>query len=132
MRDHTFPSGIRPPILSLNKAHIPSRTAAGASGAAAPAAAAAGAAAGASAFVGENPPHKLLFVENLPHATTAEMLTMLFQQFPGFSEVRMVPNKPGIAFVHFETDSHAGVAKSGMDGFKIMPENPIKVTFAKR
>ena len=29
------------------------------------------------------------------------MLSMLFQQFPGFAEVRMVEAKPCIAFVEF-------------------------------
>lgn len=28
-------------------------------------------------------PHNVLFVENLPEATSASMLAMLFQQFPG-------------------------------------------------
>lgn len=77
-------------------------------------------------------PNKLLFVEDLPHATTAEMLTMLFQQFPGFAEVRMVPAKPGIAFVEFEGEAQAGVAKAGLDGFKITPENSMSVSYAKR
>jgi hypothetical protein len=57
---------------------------------------------------------------------------MLFQQFPGFSEVRMVPAKPGIAFVDFENDVQSGVARAGLDAFKITPEHSIKVTFAKR
>lgn len=33
------------------------------------------------------PPNKILFVQNLPEATTDQMLSMLFSQFPGFSEV---------------------------------------------
>ena len=36
----------------------------------------------------ENTPNKLLFVQNLPHSTTSDMLKMLFDQFPGFVEVR--------------------------------------------
>ena len=35
-------------------------------------------------------PHKILFVQNLPGATTDAMLAMLFQQFPGYKETRMV------------------------------------------
>ena len=35
-----------------------------------------------------NMPNKILFVENLPEGTNEAMLTMLFQQFPGFVEVR--------------------------------------------
>lgn len=34
------------------------------------------------------PPNKILFVQNLPEASTDAMLGMLFQQFPGFKEVR--------------------------------------------
>jgi U2 small nuclear ribonucleoprotein B'' len=33
-------------------------------------------------------PNKILFVQNLPHATTDAMLELLFQQFPGFKEVK--------------------------------------------
>lgn len=84
------------------------------------------------------PPHasganKVLFIENLPDATNATMLAMLFQQFPGemaaawlamicsllcgargnfttiphppgYIDARMVPGKPGIAFVDFQND----------------------------
>ena len=39
--------------------------------------------------VGAEPPNKILFVENLPEATNSQMLSMLFQQFPGFKEVRV-------------------------------------------
>ena len=35
-------------------------------------------------------PNKILFVQNLPAATTDAMLAMLFQQFPGYVETRMV------------------------------------------
>ena len=38
--------------------------------------------------VGAEPPNKILFVQNLPEATNSQMLSMLFQQFPGFKEVR--------------------------------------------
>lgn len=37
--------------------------------------------------VGAEPPNKILFVQNLPEATNSQMLSMLFQQFPGFKEV---------------------------------------------
>lgn len=53
-------------------------------------AAAAGGGGGGPAASGSAPPNKLLFVQNLPEATTGQMLTMLFQQYPGFMEVRVV------------------------------------------
>jgi len=37
---------------------------------------------------GQAPPNKILFAQNLPEATTGQMLSMLFQQYPGFMEVR--------------------------------------------
>ena len=39
---------------------------------------------------GDAAPNKILFVQNLPAATTDAMLAMLFQQFPGYTETRMV------------------------------------------
>ena len=46
---------------------------------------------------GVEPPNKILFVQNLPPATNAQMLSMLFQQFPGFREVRHVHAAPLLA-----------------------------------
>ena len=59
------------------------------------------------------------------------MLSMLFQQFPGFKEVRMVEAKPGIAFVEFETETQASVALSGLQGFKINPTHSMTLSYAK-
>ena len=78
------------------------------------------------------PPNEILFVQGLPGATTAAMLSMLFQQFPGFKEVRMVEAKPGIAFVEFETDTQASVALSGLQGFKINPTHSMTLAFAAK
>jgi len=78
------------------------------------------------------PPNNVLFVENLPDKTTEMMITMLFQQFPGFREARLVPNKKGIAFVEFSTDLEAGVAMNGLQGFKVTPENLMVISFAKK
>ena len=49
-------------------------------------------------------PNKILFVENLPDASTTEMLSMLFKQFTGFREARLVAARPGIAFVEYENE----------------------------
>ena len=77
-------------------------------------------------------PHRILFVQNLPEASTPEMITTLFEQFPGFQEARLVPAKPGIAFVEFGDAAQAGVALSGLHGFKITPEKAMHVTFGKQ
>lgn len=78
------------------------------------------------------PPHKILFVQNLPEDSTKEMLTMLFQQFPGFMEVRMVEARPGIAFVEFENEMQSSVAMQNLQDFKITPTKPMQITYAKQ
>lgn len=82
--------------------------------------------------VGAEPPNKILFVQNLPEATNSQMLSMLFQQFPGFKEVRMVDARPGIAFVEMENDMQASVAMQGLQNFKITPSHAMNITFAKQ
>ena len=77
-------------------------------------------------------PNQILFVEKLPDQVNEMMLNMLFQQFPGFNEVRLVPGKAGIAFVEFGSDAQAGVAMAGLQGFKVTPTNLMKITYAKR
>jgi len=77
-------------------------------------------------------PNQILFVENLPDQVNEMMLSMLFQQFPGFKEVRLVPGKAGIAFVEFENEVQSGTAMQGLQSFKITPTNLMKITYAKR
>ena len=79
-----------------------------------------------------NLPNPILFVENLPEQVNEMMLSMLFQQVPGYKEVRLVPGKSGIAFVEFETEMQSGVAMSGLQNFKITPTNLMQISFAKR
>merc|ERR1712224_865884 len=73
-------------------------------------------------MTGSRHPNRMLFIENLPQITTGAMLEMLFQQFSGFLEVRMVPGRPGISFVEFDSDHDAAVAKNGLDKFRITPD----------
>jgi len=80
----------------------------------------------------DQPPNKILFVENLPEQVNEMMLSMLFQQFPGFKEVRLVPGKKGIAFVEFESESMSTDAMTGLQLFKITPENLMVISFAKK
>lgn len=78
------------------------------------------------------PPNNTLFVQNLPPETTNHILSMLFQQFPGFQEVRTVDTRPGIAFVEFSDESQATVALQGLHGFHISPTRPMHITYAKK
>ncbi|XP_052230350.1 U1 small nuclear ribonucleoprotein A-like isoform X1 [Dreissena polymorpha] len=80
----------------------------------------------------EQPPNQILFLTNLPEETNEMMLSMLFNQFPGFKEVRLVPGRHDIAFVEFETETQSAAAKDALQGFKITPSNAMKISFAKK
>ncbi|XP_047328499.1 U1 small nuclear ribonucleoprotein A [Impatiens glandulifera] len=78
------------------------------------------------------PPNSILFVQNLPHQTTELMLRMLFGQYAGFKEVRMIEAKPGIAFVEYENEMQSTAAMQVLQGFKISSDNPMVITYAKK
>ncbi|XP_034045206.1 U2 small nuclear ribonucleoprotein B'' [Thalassophryne amazonica] len=82
--------------------------------------------------VPDNPPNHILFLSNLPEETNEMMLSMLFNQFPGFKEVRLVPGKHDIAFVEFESETQGGVAKDALQGFRITATCAMKITYAKK
>ncbi|XP_076003879.1 U2 small nuclear ribonucleoprotein B'' [Genypterus blacodes] len=84
------------------------------------------------AQVPDNLPNFILFLSNLPEETNEMMLSMLFNQFPGFKEVRLVPGKHDIAFVEFESDIQAGVAKDALQGFRITTTCAMKITYSKK
>ncbi|XP_021722349.1 U1 small nuclear ribonucleoprotein A-like isoform X1 [Chenopodium quinoa] len=88
---------------------------------------------GAKPIVPEVPaaPNNILFVQNLPHEATTLMLSLLFRQYPGFKEVRMVEAKPGIAFVEYENEMQSTVAMNALQNFK-MVENAMLITYAKK
>ncbi|QSL66386.1 hypothetical protein MERGE_000765 [Pneumocystis wakefieldiae] len=65
------------------------------------------------------PPHKILFLQKLPENVTADVLSAVFGRFPGFKEVRMVPGRAGIAFVEYERDEDAIIAKQGTVGMSL-------------
>ncbi|CAI9276845.1 unnamed protein product [Lactuca saligna] len=53
------------------------------------------------------PPNNIMFVQNLTHDTTEDMLQLLFKQFLGFKEIRMIDAKLGIAFVEFDDNNQS-------------------------
>lgn len=77
-------------------------------------------------------PNQILFLSNLPDETTEIMLSMLFQQFTGYKEVRLVPGRHDIAFVEFDSADQAQTAKDTLQGFKITPTNAMNITFARK
>jgi len=76
-------------------------------------------------------PNNILFVEGLPPIATEEMLMALFHQYPGFREVRLIPSK-NVAFVEYDDEFQAGIAMSGLNLFKIAPEFPLQISYAKK
>jgi len=75
------------------------------------------------------PPNKVLFVQNLPEDCSELMLQPLFQAYPGFREVRLVPGGKGMAFVEFGNELDSGRAMVELQGFRITLENPIGISF---
>jgi hypothetical protein len=91
-----------------------------------------------------------LFVSNLPNETTQEALEVLFRQFSGYLNVRLVPGREEIAFIDFDNDTGAASAKGNksfpspsinflslfsldaLNGFQISATNAIAVSFAKK
>lgn len=82
--------------------------------------------------VPDQPPNSILFLTGLPEETNDMMLHVLFGQFPGYKEVRLVPGRPDIAFVEYEDEIQASVAKNALQDFKVTPTSPIRITFAKK
>ena len=77
------------------------------------------------------PPNKVLFAQNLPDECNHMMLQMLFQQYTGFVEVRLVSGK-GVAFIEFNDETNAGVALQGLRGFKLKPTVLMQLSYAKK
>ncbi|CAH8391648.1 unnamed protein product [Eruca vesicaria subsp. sativa] len=55
------------------------------------------------------------------------MLQLFFIQYPGFKEIRN-----GIALVEYEDDVQSSMAVQALPSFKIIPQNPMLVSFAKK
>ena len=79
----------------------------------------------------EHPPNHIIFLEHLPNDSTDEMVEVLFNQFEGYKEVRMIPTRKDLAFVEFATSANATKAKEALDKFQVTPTNVLKITYAK-
>ncbi|KAL1408034.1 hypothetical protein Q8F55_004831 [Vanrija albida] len=78
------------------------------------------------------PPNNVLFIQNLPDGTTQEDLREVFEQYPGLVQIRTIAAKKDIAFVEFEGEQTATVAKDALHNFKIDGETKMKVTYARK
>ncbi|GBG34589.1 U1 small nuclear ribonucleoprotein A [Hondaea fermentalgiana] len=79
----------------------------------------------------EAPPHKVLFLQNLPSEASKEALEILFKQFPGLEGVRYFAAK-NVAFVDFDSVENAKLAKDGSQGFKLTATHEVHAAFAKQ
>ena len=79
-----------------------------------------------------NVPHRILFAQNLPDECNDQMLAALFQQYPGFQEVRMAPGKKGIAFIEFQDVVQAGIALQQLSGFQLSAADTLQLTYGKQ
>lgn len=76
-------------------------------------------------------PNSTLFVENLPGDMNEMMLTMLFRQYSGFQEVRLISGR-NVAFVEYGEEPQATIALQGLQGFLATPENPLRISYANK
>jgi len=80
---------------------------------------------------GDEAQSNVLFVENLPNEVNEMMLTMLFRQYPGFQEARLIKGR-NVAFVEYQDELQAGIAMHGLQGFMVTPEQSLRISFAKQ
>jgi len=74
----------------------------------------------------------ILFLTGLPDDADEMMLSMLFRQFPGFKEVRVIQGRSDIAFVEYEQDSQAAEARKTLQQFAIKPTHKLTIQFAAK
>lgn len=87
--------------------------------------------AGNGALLDDNlPPNKLLLLQNLPSSATSSQIEEIYSKYAGFIEVRLVAPRH-LAFVEYETDEYAIVAKEDTQNLKL-DQNSVKVTFTKK
>ena len=75
--------------------------------------------------------HEMLHVSG-PFLLLSTFNLLAYSRYPSFKEVRLVPGKPELAFVEFEDENAAAVAKDTLDGFKLSQTVVMEVGFAKR
>ncbi|KAI3635988.1 hypothetical protein MIR68_005869 [Amoeboaphelidium protococcarum] len=79
------------------------------------------------------PPNKILYLQNLPTGATQNDIQQLFESISGFFEVRLVPGRHDIAFVEFDNEQHAAMARNSQpNGLFNLKGQLIKATFARK
>lgn len=82
-------------------------------------------------YIGKDGINHILFVENLPSNSTAEWVETIFKSQQGFIEVRMVPSKPGLAFVEFVDHVTSTQSMQTLQGWEVAPGHALNITYAK-
>ena len=82
--------------------------------------------------VGIREPHKILYIQNLPDAANPMMMSMLFRQFPGYKDVRLLAGKKRSALVEFNSINEASVAMKGLQNFMITHQHPMVINYANK
>lgn len=77
-------------------------------------------------------PNRILFIQNIPPSLPPSNLSDLFRRYPGFQDLRSIPNRPDVAFVEYENEAQAGAVRQILDKTEIVPGNFIRVSFARR
>jgi hypothetical protein len=60
------------------------------------------------------------------------IFTFAIFRFPGLTDIRLIPNRPDIAFIEFEDETKATAAKKALNNFKVSEKNAIRVEYAKQ
>lgn len=76
------------------------------------------------------PPHKILFLQELPAGVLQSTVDGVFSQYKGFMEVRLMAVRR-LGFVEFETDEDAVAAKEATAGL-VLDGSPVRITYAKK
>jgi hypothetical protein len=77
-------------------------------------------------------PNKVLYLQNLPEGITEKELLEVFKKYPGFVEIRLVPNRPDVAFAEYESEAQAVVARQAAETHEVRPGTNLRVAFARR
>lgn len=77
-----------------------------------------------------NTPNKILLAQNLPVNFDVQMLTALFQQLPGLTDIRIPPGNKGIAFIEFQDEIQAGGALRQLNGLVLAPNVVLQLTYS--
>ena len=70
-------------------------------------------------------------MRELPEDYGKDALTTIWSRFPGFKEVRVVPGRKGFAFVEYQDEDGAVMAKEATENMTL-GEKAIRVTYQRQ